>query len=207
LVIIWSINVELTKFAEMNITKILTIVFYMASIGLAYFLIDGIAHDIKQEKLIKSIEAKVINKLMQIRDAEISYQVSNGVFTSDWDKLVNFVDTGTIYITERKETIITLDYGADSIVVQIDTLGSVPVKDSLFSADFDFKQLPFVPNSDKKYLIWADKINKSGVMVDVIEVVDPSPVDPTRREDNEIKNRKPLRFGSRTDVTTAGNWE
>lgn len=191
----------------MNTTKILTVVFYLASIGLAYFLISGIAHDIDQEKLIKSIEAKVIDKLMQIRAAEISYQAANGVFTSDWDKLVNFVDTGRIYITERKETIITLDYGADSVVVEIDTLGSVPVIDSLFSSKFDVNKLPFVPDSDKKFLIWADKINKSGVMVDVIEVVDPDPFDPTRLEDNEIKNRKPLRFGSRTDVTTAGNWE
>ena len=191
----------------MNITKILTIVFYLASIGLAYFLVNGIANDIEQEKIISAVEAKVINKLMQIRDAEIAYQVANGSFTSDWNKLISFVDTGAIYLTERKETIIRLDYGADSVHVEIDTLGTVPVKDSLFSSSFDANQLPMVPDSDKKFKIWADKINKSGVMVDVIEVIDPEPVDPTRNEENEIKNRKPLRFGSRTDVTTAGNWE
>ena len=117
------------------------------------------------------------------------------------------MDTGVLYITERKETIIQLDYGADSVYVEIDTLGSVPVMDSLFASDFQVDRLPFVPDSENKFLIWADKINKSGVMVDVIEVIDPEPVDPTRLEDNEIKNRKPLRFGSRTDVTTAGNWE
>ena len=191
----------------MNITKILTIVFYVVSIGLAYFLVSGIAHDIEQEKVIKAVEAKVINKLMQVRDAEVSYQAANGVFTSDWNRLISFVDTGSIYITERRETIIQLDYGADSVVVEIDTLGSVPVKDSLFGGSYDAKSLPFVPDSDKQFLIWADKIDKSGVMIDVIEVIDPEPVDPTRREDNEIKNRKPLRFGSRTDITTAGNWE
>ena len=191
----------------MNVTKILTIVFYVVSIGLAYFLVKGIADDIELEKMIKSVEGKVINKLMQIRDAEIAYQVSNGAFTSDWNKLISFVDTGSIYITERRETIITLDYGADSLHVEIDTLGSVSVKDSLYGPGFDAKTLPFVPDSDKKFMIWADKIEKSGVMIDVIEVVDPAPVDPSRKEDNEIKNRKPLRFGSRTDVTTAGNWE
>lgn len=191
----------------MNITKILTIVFYLVSIGLAYVLISGIANDIKQEKIIQAVEAKVIDKLMKIREAEIAYQVANGAFTSDWNKLTSFVDTGVIYITERKETIIRLDYGADSVHVEIDTLGSVPVKDSLFSADFQVDQLPLVPDSDQRFKIWADKINKSGVMIDVIEVVDPAPIDPTRDEENEIKNRKPLRFGSRTDVTTAGNWE
>ena len=191
----------------MNTTKILTIVFYLASVGLAYFLVKGISDDIAMEKMIKSVEAKVIDKLIQIRDAEIAYQVSNGAFTSDWNRLVNFVDTGKIYLTERKETIITLDYGADSLYVEIDTLGTVGVKDSLFGSDFDASTLPLVPDSDEKFNIWADKIEKSGVMIDVIEVVDPSPVDPSRKEDNEIKNRKPLRFGSRTDVTTAGNWE
>ena len=191
----------------MNTTKILTIVFYLASVGLAYFLVKGIADDIAMEKMIKSVEAKVIDKLIQIRDAEVAYQVANGSFTSDWNKLISFVDTGSIYLTERKETIITLDYGADSLYVEIDTLGSVGVKDSLFGPSFDASTLPFVPDSDNKFNIWADKIEKSGVMIDVLEVVDPAPVDPTRKEDNEIKNRKPLRFGSRTDVTTAGNWE
>jgi len=198
---------RLIKFANMNTTKILTIVFYLISIGLAYFLANGIAHDIEQEKIIKAEEAKVIDKLMQIRDAELAYQTVNGAFTSDWNKLISFVDTGVIYITEKKETIIPLEYGADSVYLHIDTLGSVPVKDSLFSGDFQVDRLPYVPDSDNQFKIWADKINKSGVMVDVIEVIDPAPIDPTRHEDNEIKNRKPLRFGSRTDVTTAGNWE
>ncbi len=191
----------------MNLTKILTIVFYVISVGLAYFLISGIAHDIQEEKRISTVETLVIEKLKMIRDAEMSYQASNGQFTSDWNKLVNFVQSGKIYLTEKKETIIQLEYGADSVVVDIDTLGSVPVLDSLFGAGFDAKTLPFVPNSDKQFSIWADKINKSGVMVDVIEVVDPAPTDPSRNEDNEIKNQKPLRFGSRTEVTTSGNWE
>lgn len=191
----------------MNLTKILTIVFYLISIGLAYVLISGIAHDIQEEKRISAVETEVIAKLKMIRDAEISYQAQNGQFTSDWDKLVNYVKTGNIYLTDRKETIIKLDYGADSVVVQIDTLGSIPVLDSLYGKSFDANALPFVPNSEKKFLLWADKINKSGVMVDVIEVVDPDPVDPTRKESSEIPNRKPLRFGSRTAVSTAGNWE
>lgn len=191
----------------MNITRILTVVFYLISIGLGYFLISSISHDIQEEKRIRRVEQKVEQKLKMIRDAQISYQASHGQFTSDWDKLINFVQTGKIYLTERKETIIPGEYGVDSIYVQIDTLGSVAVLDSLYDDKFDPKTLPLVPESDKKFLLWADKINKSGVMVDVIEVVDPAPTDRTRRESNEIKNRKPLRFGSRTDVTTAGNWE
>jgi len=67
--------------------------------------------------------------------------------------------------------------------------------------------LALAPDSDKKFEIWADEINKSGVTVDVIEVVDPDPIDKTRKDDSDFKNRRRLRFGSRTEITTAGNWE
>lgn len=193
----------------MNLTKILTIVFVVISIGLAYILIDSIRTDINEEKRIATIEANIIEKLKMIRDAQVAYQAVNGNYTSDWDKLISFVDTGKIYITQRREQIITLDYGADSVVVSIDTLGSVPVIDSLFSADkypnFQLERLPYIPgNETKKFDIFADEINKGGVNVDVFEVKDPEPVNPARLKK---ASRGPLRVGSRTEVTTAGNWE
>lgn len=58
-----------------------------------------------------------------------------------------------------------------------------------------------------KYEIFAGVVDKSGVKVQVIEVVDPKPDNPVRKESNDQKNRKPLRFGSKIDVSTAGNWE
>jgi len=51
------------------------------------------------------------------------------------------------------------------------------------------------------------RIDRNGVLVDVIEVVDPKPFNKARKESNEQKSRRPLRFGSLTDVSTAGNWE
>lgn len=193
----------------MNLTKILTIVFIIISIGLAYFLVDSIREDINQEERIAAIERRVIEKLMMIRDAEIAYQAVHGQYTSDWNKLISFVDTGKIYITQKKEEIITLDYGADSVIVHVDTLGTVNVKDSLFSEErypnFNLRQLPIIPGSGgKRFELYADKINKSGVMVDVFEARDVDPVNPDRRSE---KGRGPLRVGSKTDVTTAGNWE
>ena len=67
-------------------------------------------------------------------------------------------------------------------------------------------------NKDKvyenvKFEIWASKIEKGGVEVDVVEVRNPKPFDPNRKESNEANINKPLRFGSRTSITTAGNWE
>ena len=196
----------------MNTTKILTYVFAVVSLGLAWFLFSSIKTKIDQEELIATSEARVIEKLQMIREGQIAYQAVNGKYTAKWDELLSFLDTGSFYITERTEVIIPLDYGADSIRIEIDTLGTVLVRDSLFTAEkwpnFDLQTLKFVPGTNgKEFAMWAEKIDKSGVMVDVVEVRDTAPVNPARKEDNESNIKKPLRFGSRTQVTTAGNWE
>ncbi|RUA34958.1 MAG: hypothetical protein DSY77_03655, partial [Bacteroidetes bacterium] len=104
----------------MSKTKILSIVFFVIAIVIGYFFVDSIAYDIQQEKRIKREEARVINKLKQIRSGMIAYQRVNGQYTSDWDKLINFIDTGEFYLTERSETIIPREYGGDSVVINID---------------------------------------------------------------------------------------
>lgn len=196
----------------MEKTKIFSVVFLLVSIGLAYFLWNSIYSSIATEENIAAQETRVKNKLMMIREAQIGYRAVNGQFTSDWGKLKNFIDSGEFYLTSRIEHIITLDYGADSVYVEIDTLGTVAVIDSLFSPakypNFDLATLSFLPDSDsKEFAMWANKIEKSNVMVDVVEVWDTDPVNPKRAEKNESRTRKPLRFGSRTNITTAGNWE
>ena len=159
------------------------------------------------------MEDDIVEQLMMIREAETAYLSVNGQYTSDWANLKAFIDSGSFFITEKTETVFQLPYGADSISVSIDTLGQVSVKDSLFTAAkwprFNLETLEFVPGVDPqtKFLLWADRITKGGVEVNVIEVVNPRPVDPNRDEESEYNTRKPLRFGSRTSVTTAGNWE
>lgn len=197
----------------MSKTKIFSALFGIIALFLAWYLYYSINSSIVESQRIEKMEARIIEQLKMIREAEIAYLSVNGQYTSDWDKLLAFVDTGSFYITEREEFIKTLAYGADSSWVEIDTLGTVPVKDSVFNKSrwprFDLASLPLVPGVEPatKFLIWADKIDKSGVKVNAIEVVNPKPINPERDEESEYQTRKPLRFGSRTSVTTAGNWE
>ena len=196
----------------MNATKILSFVFLLVAIGLGAFLFIRVKSKIDEESRIKRVENQIINKLQMIREAEIAYQAIHGQYTSDWDKLINFIDTGKIYIIERTEHVRTLAYGADTVWTEVDTLGSVPVRDSLFSEEkypnFNPETLPYIPGKEGvKFEIFADKITRSNIQVDVIEVRDVDPINPARSEDNKAFIRKPLRFGSRTDVTTTGNWE
>jgi hypothetical protein len=80
--------------------------------------------------------------------------------------------------------------------------------DYTFPPSTDIKKLGEVPNMpSKNFDIFVGKVDKNGVMVQVIEVTDPKPVNPSRKASNEINSKKPLHFGSKYDVTTSGNWE
>lgn len=195
----------------MGTTRIFFFVFLATSLMGAGYLYYSISSSIQQTAQIEASEGLIINKLKMIRDAELAYLAVNRQYTSDWDKLIDFVKNGKFYLIERKETIFELSYGVDSLVVQIDTLGTVQVLDSLFTSrfpDFDPNDLPFVPGYNSlKFKVWADKIPKSGLLVDAIEVYNPRPINPERDEDSEYTTKKPLRFGSRYSITTTGNWE
>ena len=194
----------------MNLTKVLSLVFFVAALGLGYFLWKGVDDVVEQEKRVALLEAATIEKLELLRDAQLAYQASNGKYASTWDSLKTFIETGTIWIVQRTETTKLLDYGAEEIKVSFDTIGSISVIDSLFSPkkfpDLKMELLPVVPGSGgKQFEFFADKIEKTGgYKVSVFEIRDPSPINPIRRANN---NEKALRVGSRTDASTEGNWK
>jgi hypothetical protein len=71
----------------------------------------------------------------------------------------------------------------------------------------DIQSLRKVPGSDKDFEIFVGKVKRGNSLVSVIEVRDPAPINPERKASNEAKNRQPLGFGSKVDVSTSGNWE
>ena len=194
----------------MNLTKVLSLVFFAIAAFLGYLLWKGVDDVVEEEKRVARLEAATIEKLEMLRDAQLAYQASNGKYASTWDSLKMFIENGTIWIVQRTETTKLLDYGAEETKVTFDTLGSVSVMDSLFSVtkrpDFKLVLLPVVPGSGgKQFEFFANKIEKTGgYMVNVFEIRDPSPVNPKRKANN---NEKALRVGSRTDASTYGNWK
>jgi len=81
--------------------------------------------------------------------------------------------------------------------------------EELYDPNTDISQLPYIPFTDPaiKFEIFTERIERNRLIVNVIEVRDVASSNPTRSEENEANSKKPLRFGSRTEVTTAGNWE
>jgi hypothetical protein len=269
----------------MTLTRILTAVLLLFSLGLGYFLYSGIQEVIDTTEEIKTTEAAIIEKLRIIREAETVYQEQNGKYTASWDTLANFIQTAKVPIIQRREELKQKAYGGEEVIVHVDTLGFVAAKERIFKKNYSMNatdngifmgyrvkvgqevvknmkayfikvgdrtnEPPFQENgvieslSDVKegqqvtkgqilinysnyvfnkntdvtklgevpgkpgtmFDIFVKKIDRNGLLVDVIEVKDPNPINPLRKESNEQKTRKPLRFGSRTDVATAGNWE
>ena len=194
----------------MSSTRIFFLIFLITAGASGFYLFNSINSSIQQSARIAEAEKQIINQLKLIREAELAYISVNGEYTADWNKLIEFINKGVFYVIEKKETITEESYGIETVTVQIDTLGTVPVFDSVFAkyTTFNVERLPYVPGyQNVKFNIKVDKIDKSGVMVDVIEVWNPKPVNPEREEDSEYTSKKPLRFGSQFSVTTSGNWE
>lgn len=194
----------------MSKLKIYTYLTLFLAIGLGIFLVSRIKFSIDEESRITRAENLIIDNLKIIRDAQVTFQSVKGSYTSDWDSLINFIEYGKIFIVQRREETVLLDYGAEETTLYLDTLGSISVIDSVFSEykSFNLNSMKFVPGYENViFEMWAGQIEKGGVSVNVVEVRNPKPVDPDRKESNEANINKPLRFGSRTSITTAGNWE
>jgi hypothetical protein len=193
----------------MNLNKILSVVFLIVALGLGYMLYQSVDSVMEEEKRIARTEARIIEKLQMLRDAQIAYQSSHGEYADNWNDLKNFIEEGDIYIVQRTETTKLLDYGKEETTVTFDTLGSANVMDSLFNErkypDFNLDALHIVPGSGgKQFEFFADKIERSGREIAVFEIRDPAPINPERRLDN---NERALKVGSRTAASTSGNWE
>lgn len=194
----------------MTLTKILTAVIFLGALAVGYLLYDSIDSTIQREKEITRVEDLVKERLELIRDVQLAYQTTFGDYADTWEALIAYADSGNIWLIQRTETIEVLDYGAEKSTITYDTIGYKSVKDSLLKefTGMDLMKLPELPHKEGRYFsLYAKDSIRNGVNVDYIEVVDTYPFDRTRTEDADIPSRRPLRFGSRTEISTAGNWQ
>ena len=120
----------------MNLTKILSIVFFVISLGLAWYLYDNINDTIEFKEAIVSTEKQITDKLEIIREAEKAFLEQHGHYTSNWDSLINFIENVKVPITLRTEKITQLSYGEEKVELQVDTIGFMPAKDRIFKKTY-----------------------------------------------------------------------
>jgi len=211
------------SFLEKN-RKIITYVLYLFSFVLVYLIYNAIDSPIEFNKIKNERYLKVIERLKDIRNAQIAYKSVNGIYSDNFDSLISFIDSAQFTITEKRDSsFMQYDrvYRIDMLreVIVTDTLGFVSVKDSLFKDNLSYKDMALIPidGVDNKFQLKADIIDKNGYNVPVFEVrvaKDLILYDQNKdliTQEKEIVsvdgvNGPFLILGSMSDVSTNGNW-
>jgi len=212
----------LTKKFKMKIA--IQVVLWVLIIFFSYKINDSINGPINFNKIKNERYADVISRLKEIRKAQIAHKDVKGFYANNFDSLVSFVDNGIFTLIQKRDSsYLEYDkiYRIDMLreVIVVDTLGFIPVKDSLFKNSTDYAEMSKVPveGSDATFSIKADVIDKNGYKVPVFEVKVAKSVvlfdqneDLLKQENETISvdgvNGPDIILGSLTDVSENGNW-
>ena len=213
-----------SKITEMNKKRALFFFLWCLSIFFASQIYSSINGPIKFNKVKNERYTQVINRLKDIRNAQIAHKDVTGFYANNFDSLVSFVDNGIFTLIEKRDSSY-LEYNRlyriDMLkeVEIVDTLGFVSVKDSLFGQNESYKMMAQVPiqGTDSEFSIKADIIDKNGYQVPVFEVKVAKDIvlfdqnkDLLDQENKVISvdgvNGKEIILGSMSEVSTSGNW-
>ena len=208
----------------MNKKRALELFLWVLSIFFASQIYSSINGPIKFNQIKNDRYTKVIDRLKDIRSAQIAHKDVNGFYANNFDSLVSFIDNGIFTLIEKRDSSYleyNRTYRIDMLkeVEIVDTLGFVSVKDSLFGNTESYKMMAKVPidGTDSEFSINADIIDKNGYQVPVFEVKVKKDIvlfdqnkDLLDQENKVISvdavNGPEIILGSMTDVSTSGNW-
>jgi hypothetical protein len=206
------------------------IVLAAAIIVLGYLLIESIMNPIRFVRERERREKVTIQKLKDIRTAEIAFKSENDRFTGDFDSLITFLKSGSFSVVKA------IGSAPDSLIeakgkkeaerialknglIQRDTI-QISVIDSLFYIGYPVDSLRFVPFTDGyEFELGASEIlTGSKVRVRVFEAkvpydillagLDPQLIINYKEEREKITGYPGLKVGSLEEATNnAGNWE
>ena len=197
---------------------------WLLCIFFSYKIYDSINKPINFNEVKYNRYYDVIDRLKEIRTAQIAYKDVNGVYSNNFDSLVNFIDNGIFTLIEKRDSsYLEYDriYRIDMLkeVVVVDTLGFVSVKDSLFKNNTTYKDMKKIPVkgmdtvfqidariimiNDYKAPVFEVKVSKNIVLFDQDE-------DLLKLENETISidgvNGSEIVLGSLNEVSTNGNW-
>lgn len=205
--------------------KVLQIALLLAIVGLGYLLYESIATPIRYDGEQTKRYSKVIQRLKDIRTAQIAYKSEYGKFTSSFDTLANFVKHGFFNVETRIGS--ADDSAAVSKGLFKRTKVQVSVLDSLFKGNAALvDSLQYIPyGGGSKFEMGAGELmTASKVPVKVFEAKAPDSiifrsfildnsgykqilVNKTS-EKKKLDKYPGLKVGSLTEATNnAGNWE
>ena len=208
-----------------QIQMILTILIALGAVYFAYMDYDVIEERLSYEKKKAKIEMHIIQRMKDIRKAQLAYKKEKGYYAGSFDSLLYFLEDGELSLIKRlgslPDSVPTEDMARELGLVQKMPEGMTDeevvasgliVRDTvmvgvlgyIFNSDdkknrktpFYVDSLPYVPFSDHMFEMRADMIELGGVQQPVFLVKDPEPF------------AKPaFALGSLTEASTSGNWK
>lgn len=205
---------------------VIQLLLWIVIIFLGYMVFNAVYEPIQFNKVKEKRYAKVIDRLKDIRAAQLAHQEITGNFEKDFDKLVRFIDTAEFTLTQRRDsTVMDEEYrkafGVDKYkdIVVIDTLGRASVKDSLFKNSTRYKDMMIVPvdGIDAKFTMDAGTMVKNENKIPVFEakvakkvILHDQDKDLIMAENQVVSvdgvNGPFIKVGAMNEIKTTGNW-
>ena len=208
-----------------GLSILINILLFAVIVFLAWQVVKSIQAPIKFNNEQKARETKVVERLIDIRNAEVLYKNANNKYTADFDSLIQFCQTAEIPIVK-----IVPDPTDTTFTRTInDTLGFVKVMDSIKSTreNFNINDLKYVPfaENQQQFELEAGMIKRNGIDIPVFEARTPYEIylatpganfnekewnqrrDNAKAEKESINRYAGLKVGSMEEATTDGNWE
>lgn len=207
---------------------VLQILLFIVAVILTYFIYKSIQRPIEFKKAKDLRYEATVNKLKDIRKAELAYKDVYGKFIGSWDTLINFVTNDSVKnvrkIGELTDSMIEAGLSERKAIkmgLLIRDTVRESVLESIFTKTFDAANMKFVPSPGEpsEFHLGATLIvTGSGIEVPVFEAKAHNNVI-LRGLDRQLiinlndrarTNEKypGLRVGSLTEtVNNAGNWE
>ena len=208
-----------------GLSIVINIILFAIILLLAWQVVKSIQAPIKFNNEQKAREPKVVERLIDIRNAEVLYKNANNKYTNSFDSLIVFCQNAEIPIVK-----IVPDPTDTTFTRTInDTIGFVKVMDSLKAGrdNFNINDIKWVPFSQpqQNFELEAGMIKRSGIDIPVFEARTPYEVylatpgeafsekewnqrrDNAKAEKESINRYAGLKVGSMEEATTDGNWE
>lgn len=205
---------------------IINIVLFAVVVFLAMQVIKSIQAPIKFNTEQKARETQVIERLLDIRNAEVLYKNATNKYTDNFDTLINFCQNAEIPVVQM----ISKQNLEDSTYYTVyDTIGFIKVMDSIKGSrdNFNINELKVVPFSQPQtnFELEAGTKESSGIKVPLFEARTPyevylaqpgaafnekewkQRVDNLKAEKESINRYAGLKVGSMEEASTEGNWE
>jgi hypothetical protein len=207
-----------------KVQMIITVVVAVGAVFFAYQDYAVIDEELAYYKEKEKVKVAVVQRLKDIRKAQLAYNKEYGKYANSFDSLLYFLENGKLSLIKRlgslPDSLPTEEMAMEAGIIQTmpegmtdeeviqaglivrDTI-QVDVLGFIFNEDdrkkrktaFYVDSLPYVPYSNHKFEMESDIVEISGAPTAVFEVKDPKPF------------AEQYKIGSLTEASTSGNWK